>query len=388
MNFFLPLHCDAGNRGCDGIARGTSIILSADSSHIYSLSGDSSLDRHLGLDKFVTLIPTIGKTRRKSIGITNKILRILNLHKFQLPLDEYKDFYSRMKDDDIVLSTGGDLMCYNSLEAVETLEKAKEMGHRVFLWGCSMGPENLTPEKLIALKGFSLIYVRETLSYEFFKSLGLDNLYCIPDPAFILEPEKCELPSCFNDSEVIGINVSNYVLGGFSSETNFGKEVCETIEYIIKKTNLHILLVPHVTWSDQDDRAVCEIFYQKFKSSKRISVLDINNLNYLKIRYVISKCRFFIGGRTHSVISAYSTGVPCIAIGYSIKARGIAKDLGLPENLVVDSKKTVLHQLLNSFKHLQENEIKLRSHLKEVMPCYRDKVFQMRDIINTIIENK
>ena len=46
-----------------------------------------------------------------------------------------------------------------------------------------------------------------------------------------------------------------------------------------------------------------------------------------ELKWVISKCRYFIGARTHAVIAAYSTGVPAIALGYSIKSKGIARDL-------------------------------------------------------------
>ncbi len=31
--------------------------------------------------------------------------------------------------------------------------------------------------------------------------------------------------------------------------------------------------------------------------------------------------------RTHATIAAYSTGVPTLVVGYSVKARGIARDL-------------------------------------------------------------
>ena len=64
----------------------------------------------------------------------------------------------------------------------------------------------------------------------------------------------------------------------------------------------------------------------------------LKKLNYCQIRYVISKCNIFIGARTHAVISAYSTSVPAIALGYSIKSKGIAKDVGMPDWSVVDSK--------------------------------------------------
>ena len=50
----------------------------------------------------------------------------------------------------------------------------------------------------------------------------------------------------------------------------------------------------------------------------------------------ISRCSFFVGARTHSTIAAYSTGVPTLVIGYSVKSRGIATDLfGTYDNYVL-----------------------------------------------------
>ena len=47
-------------------------------------------------------------------------------------------------------------------------------------------------------------------------------------------------------------------------------------------------------------------------------------------------CSFFVGARTHSTIAAYSSGVPTLVIGYSVKSRGIATDLfGTYENYVL-----------------------------------------------------
>jgi len=93
----------------------------------------------------------------------------------------------------------------------------------------------------------------------------------------------------------------------------------------------------------------------------------------------------FVGGRTHAVISAYSTCVPAIALGYSIKSRGIAKDLGLSEKMVVDSKH-IHHEgyLLESFKYLNDNEPAIRKHLCEIIPEYRKKTYGIREIIAKI----
>lgn len=62
----------------------------------------------------------------------------------------------------------------------------------------------------------------------------------------------------------------------------------------------------------------------------------IEDCNCMQLKGYISRCRFFIGARTHATIAAYSTFVPTLVLGYSIKSRGIATDLfGSDENYVI-----------------------------------------------------
>ena len=382
--YYFPVHLNSGNRGCEGIAKGTACILGEDKERLIGLCTNISLDRKFGIDRFVTLVPSYkptyyDRTVRRLFSITHD-----NLIEYDYEL-YYGKFLRTIKKQDVMLSTGGDMMCYVNNEVIYTNNKLHDRGVKTVLWGCSMGPENLTPEKEETLKKFSLVYARETLSLKFFQELGLNNVVCFPDPAFVLEPEEAQLPEIFSQGDVIGINLSNYVLGGFTLDTPFGMQVKQMIESIIEKTQLKILLIPHVTWPDQDDRVVAQHIVEQFVTSKRVSVLDVDNLNYCQIRYIISKCKYFVGARTHAVISAYSTCVPTIALGYSIKSKGIAKDLGLPEILVVNSKDNNKNStLLDSIQYLIDNESNIKSHLNEIMPDYCKKAYQMRSIINEI----
>ena len=55
----------------------------------------------------------------------------------------------------------------------------------------------------------------------------------------------------------------------------------------------------------------------------------------LQYKGYIARMRYFIGARTHATIAAYSNCVPTIVLGYSIKSKGIAKDLFGEEKLVL-----------------------------------------------------
>lgn len=388
MKFYFPIHLDAGNRGCEGIAKGTALLLKEDKNKLVGLCTDICLDKRMQIDKYVTLYKAkdmtfVDKIRKK---IYCKIIKntekreTYNYHYY------YDSFLNQMTKEDVLISTGGDMMCYGNNEVIYTTENAHNRGIKTVLWGCSMGEMNLTKEKESVLRKFNLIYARESLSYSFFRNLGLKNVICSPDPAFILEPESVPIPSIFEDGDVVGINVSNYVMGGFSLDTNKGKQIVNLINYILDNTEMYILLVPHVTWKRQDDRVISKLICHHFNRTSRIYVLDITNLNYCQIRHVISHCRFFIGGRTHSVISAYSTCVPTIALGYSIKSHGIARDLGLSEKLVYDNKaQTSYNELIDSFKYLRANEDKIRNRLESTIPNYKDS-FCVQQSINEYLK--
>ena len=113
----------------------------------------------------------------------------------------------------------------------------------------------------------------------------------------------------------------------------------------------------------------------------KIHILNTDQMSYLQIRYAISKCEYFIGGRTHSVISAYSTRVPCLALGYSVKAVGIAKDLGMPDYTVINSRKLInSHQLIDSFEKLEKNR-ELIMNIYNDLPNYISRFNGIRKTI-------
>ena len=387
MKYFFPIHLDGGNRGCEAIAKGTALILEENKENLIGLCTNMKLDHRLNVDDYITLQPK--RQRCMSFRIKNKMYKSL-VHddwkrKSFIYRYEYAPFLNQMGKDDIMISTGGDMMCYDENQVIYTVDYLHKRGIRSILWGCSIGEKNLTPRKLQALKQFSYIYARETLTQEVLANHNINNISVYPDPAFILEPVPCELPDCFSQGEVIGINLSNYVIGGFDLNSAFAKEVDSLIRYILQSTDYQILLIPHVLWKGQDDRIISNLIKEKYDLNGRISILDSDNLAYCQIRYVISKCCCFIGARTHAVISAYSTCTPAIAIGYSIKSRGIAKDIGIPEETVVNGINIKKNQLINAFTDMLQNMSDVKKYLIQNTEQYRKKVFRVSGIIKKVI---
>ena len=98
----------------------------------------------------------------------------------------------------------------------------------------------------------------------------------------------------------------------------------------------------------------------------------------------------FIGARTHATIAAYSTCVPTLVVGYSVKARGIAKDLfGSAENYVLPVQ-TLENKddLINAFEWLRAEEEHIRTHLQQIMPEYKKSAAYGGELIKQLISGE
>ena len=383
MKYYFPIHLDGGNRGCEAIARGTIEILGLKQDEYIGLCNDVQLDTELGLNSIYTLQKSnkiglfkrgVNKIRRKLCGDA-----VANQARYAMV---YDGFLNQISQSDVCLITGGDMLCYGNNQLNYIVNRLAEQKKSVVLWGCSFGKENLTPEKKEILTKFAAITARESLTYDYMvNDLKLKNVSLFPDPAFVLQPQTIELPDYF-DGNVVGINISNFVSKDSIMENGFFRHFTDFIDYVLKNTELTVVLIPHVFWHGQDDRKVCSVVKESFATNNRVKIFDDEHLNYCQIRYAISKCTCFIGARTHSMISAYSTCTPALALGYSIKSKGIAKDLGLDEKLVVDYRSvTSADDLIARFKYLIDNKESIRKHLETIMPEYVKKAYEAGNVI-------
>ena len=105
-----------------------------------------------------------------------------------------------------------------------------------------------------------------------------------------------------------------------------------------------------------------------------------------ELKYIISKCRIFVGARTHATIAAYSMAVPTLVVGYSVKAQGIARDLfGTTENYVL-SVQELSHKenLMHAFQWIKKHEVEIRSHLIAYIPKYIAKGENIKAILEKL----
>jgi polysaccharide pyruvyl transferase WcaK-like protein len=88
----------------------------------------------------------------------------------------------------------------------------------------------------------------------------------------------------------------------------------------------------------------------------------------------IARMRFFVGARTHATIAAYSNCVPTLVLGYSVKSKGIARDLFGEEKLVLDlGELSDGDKLIGGFRTLLAEEKEIRETLRKALPGIQAK---------------
>ena len=371
MKFYM--HAGSLNHGCEAIVRSTE-KLAHDKIILYSEHPEEDLAVQIN---DVCEVRQQGGSRSKSnpAFIVCKAAEVLLRNPDIKHRYAYKNVISEAKPGELFVSIGGDNYCYGANPYLFYLNYAlNKNGARTCLWGCSIEPETLRDTKMIEdMKRYSFISARETITYTALKEAGLTKIYLYPDPAFTLETVECPLPKQFNEGQVVGINLSPLV----QKLDNTGNLVFENyknlIKYILRQTDMSIALIPHVCKSNNDDRVAMKSLKECFDDEDRIFMVnDEGTLDCRKLKYIISKCRFMITARTHASIAAYSTMIPTLVVGYSVKARGIAKDIfGNYDDYVLDIHHVKSEdELTDKFKYLEEHEQEIRSYLDEFMPSY------------------
>ncbi len=284
----------------------------------------------------------------------------------------YKSTLDKITRNSVCLSVGGDNYCYDNWRKWKVIhERALQAGSKSVLWSCSVEPSMITGEMLNTLKTHHLITARESLTYDALCQRGLDNVVLCSDAAFLLAPEKTALPQGFVEENTVAVNVSPLVVRREIKKGITVENIKNLIKFIIGETTMNIALIPHVVMPMDNDYFLLREIYEELEPKDRICLIS-DKLSAAQYKYIISKCRLGIFSRTHASIAAYSSCVPAIAIGYSVKAKGIAADLGFDDYVLPLNSFSDGYSLLAMFKGLLENENRLRHLLNEKMPAYKE----------------
>jgi len=368
MKILMYYHGGSNNRGCEAIVRsGVSLI----KSQIKNAKVDLASWKP-ETDVLIPLIDSIycdktKKIRRFSLEWLNSIIQYKLFknenYAFQVM---HSDTIKLIPNYDIILSIGGDNYCYGEQPGIYEINRSvKKAGKKLVLWGASIGDEDLTASKLEDLNLFDLILARESLTYEVLTKNGLTNVKLCADGAFTMDKEELPLPFGWQVGNTLGFNFSPLV---WKKNKDSKKAALKLVQYILENTTLTIVFTPHVIEEGNDDYDCLQDFYYEFINTGRVLLLP-NNLNAIQYKGYISRMRFFIGARTHATIAAYSTLIPTMVLGYSIKSKGIAIDLFGEEKLVLTiSEISDSSKLIEKFNEMVNEEKNIIQVLANTIP--------------------
>lgn len=296
----------------------------------------------------------------------------------------YEDALAEIDNSTLCLSVGGDNYCYDNWHRQTVFHNTALARHaKSVLWGCSIEPALLGNRYLHQIfSSHDAILARESLTYNALVENKVDSqIYLVPDPAFGLDIEVVELPERFERKNTLAINVSPLVSRLADNQSEFITIIRSFIEWVIKNTDMAVSLVPHVVISVDNDYAILNEIYQGLTDTSRVSLIT-NEYSASQYKYILSQCRYSICSRTHATIASYSTGVPCLAIAYSVKAKGLAQDLGL-NNFVVDLRSLSLETLVEKFMAMMVDEQRLIHQLAEQMKKYSNTMTTYKDVLKS-----
>ena len=375
MKIALYAHGGSGNHGCEAIVRST--IDTIGKNHQYTLLSESpDEDFYYQLNDIASIQNTQSPLKQGVARFIYKIKMKLCQNDSVYYKEKYRHFVERTNYPDIAIAIGGDNYCYKGF--LQQFSILNDMLNKkripIALWGCSIDPHRINKELIQDLQKYKFITVRESITFQALKEHGFTNIHLIPDTAFNLQTIQLPLPDGFIEKNTVGINVSPLISQYESTPGMTMANYEHLIETILSQTSMNVALIPHVVWNHNDDRKPLNQLYQKFKDTQRIVMIE--DYNAMILKGFISRCRFLIAARTHASIAGYSTSIPTLVVGYSVKAKGIATDLfGTDSHYVipVDSLKKV-NDLSHAFQWLMESEMKIIKHYHKILNHYKSAI--------------
>ncbi|WP_163193889.1 polysaccharide pyruvyl transferase family protein [Clostridium thermarum] len=391
VKVFMFGHTSNENHGCEAIIRSTSDLINRafNNKSIKVASFNHEKDTNIYIKNIDGYISHCTEIRKYTIPWIKTVYFNKVSKDFEKSyIISQREAIQEAVSSDICLSVGGDNYCYGEPVHLYAMNRViKRSGKKLVLWGASIDTTAISDRMEEDLRSFDALFIRESITFNELKRRNINkNLFLYPDPAFTLEKEELPLPGGWVRNKMIGINVSPLII---RYEKGYGKVLLsftELIKHIISSTDFNIVLVPHVTIEGNNDYDVLKDLYERFRDSGRIVLLD-QEYTAAQLKGFISSCRFFIGTRTHATIAAYSSCVPTLALGYSVKARGIARDIFGDEKHFVIPVQHLLepNQVIKEFDFILTNENLIRNHLESFMPKYISKaeaaMLKLKEII-------
>jgi colanic acid/amylovoran biosynthesis protein len=406
-----PLFVLAGNgpytnRGCEAIVRGTTKILREYYSNPLFVCVSHFWDREQYLEQRREEFDPHLFHKQTKIGQRvyniqwwiNSILKVICPEVKKKTV--YKEMLPHLDDAQAILSVGGDnySLDYAIPDIFTNLDDVVlAAGKPLIIWGASVGPFSRIPdyERYMSdhLQKVTAIFARESMTVAYLAKIGVtENVYLVADPAFLLDPVKPEVSKRpVIEEGAIGLNISplmaRHATNGYTK--NWREITADIISKISETTGRTIYLIPHVT-NPKDPKSDDFIFmkdaFLSLKSAKNNIVLIDPIYTASEMKWIISRMDLFAGARTHSTIAALSSGVPTLSFAYSMKAKGINRDIFGHESYCLDPDQLKPEYVAKKIESMLADIDHIKDNLKVKIPIMQDRAINAGKYLQEVLD--
>ncbi|MFI7401655.1 polysaccharide pyruvyl transferase family protein [Streptomyces sp. NPDC049541] len=260
-----------------------------------------------------------------------------------LPAEARREADAVMRADLVVSMGGGYVLARPGLDGYQNVFfvllpalLAQKAGVPVVWAPQSFGPFPAAAQRRLVgrvMRRSAAVLAREDVSVGELRACGIpaDGIERAVDAGFAFEPERridwrARLGVGPNE-RLVGVTARRWLAP--AAQDRYEQELARTID-AVQATGVRVVLIPQVStdYLGDDDR-ICERRIAGYCTSGPLMVDEV--VDYRDLKGLYDECILLIGTRFHSVIFSLTSDVPCVAIEYEHKTRGIMADLGLGE---------------------------------------------------------
>ncbi|MDF1507837.1 polysaccharide pyruvyl transferase family protein [Robertmurraya sp. DFI.2.37] len=259
-------------------------------------------------------------------------------------------------------------------------EQWNKEGKKIFLLPQAFGPfetDEIKQSFLKIVESASLICPRDEISYNNIMEICPDNLQNkvrkFPDFTCLVNGK---IPTTNGKSDQVCLIPNFRMIDKTNSETaSWYMNLLINIVQFLKVNNIEFFVLIHETGKDN-------LIYEEICKQIGFDIPLLREGDPLYIKGIISKSSAVIGSRYHGLISALTSNIPCIGIGWSHKYDELFNDFYNNDYLIKNlSSKEEVEKILNRFFFDQVAQQKYSEGMENGNIAYRSKVKEMWDLI-------
>ncbi|WP_037601359.1 polysaccharide pyruvyl transferase family protein [Streptacidiphilus rugosus] len=258
-----------------------------------------------------------------------------------LPAEARREARAVLSADLVVSMGGGYLLARPGLDGYQNVFfvllpalLAQKAGVPVVFAPQSFGPFPARAQRRLVgrvLRRSPLVLAREDVSVGILRDCGVPDhgVERAVDSGFAFAPEatsdwRARL-GVGQEQRLVGVTARRWLPP--QAQERYERALARTVD-AVQATGARVVLIPQVStdYLGDDDRVV-ERRIAGYCATDPLRIEE--RVDYRDLKGVYGECSLLVGTRFHSVIFSLTSGVPCVAIEYEHKTRGIMADLGL-----------------------------------------------------------